>query len=104
MTKKLVISFLMLALAVACAKTYHVTLFQPSVIAGTELKAGEYQLKLEGDQLTVKNGKIVAQATVKVEQNGEKYSRTAVRYHNGDGKYRVQEIRLGGTNIKLVLN
>jgi hypothetical protein len=102
MAKKLVITFMMLALA--SAKTYYVTFFQPSVIGGTELKAGEYQLKVEGDQLTVKNGKIVAQAAVKVEQNGETYSRTAVRYNNGDGKYRVQEIRLGNTNLKLVLN
>lgn len=104
MAKKLVITFLMLALAVASAKTYYVTFFQPSVIGGTELKAGEYQLKVEGDQLTVKNGKIVAQAAVKVEQNGVKYSRTAVRYNNGDGRYRVQEIRLGGTNLKLSFN
>jgi len=104
MTKKLVITFLMLALAVASAKTYYVTFFQPSIIAGTELKAGEYQLKVEGDQVTVRNGKIVAQAAVKVEENGEKYSRTAVRYQNGDGKYRVQEIRLGNTNVKLVFN
>ncbi|MBM3745227.1 MAG: hypothetical protein FJW34_05475 [Acidobacteria bacterium] len=101
MTKKLVITFLMLALAVACAKTYHVTLFQPSVIGGTELKAGEYRLELNGDKVVLKNGKHVAESTVKVEDNGEKFSRTSVRYDNGDGKYRVQEIRLGGTNIKL---
>jgi len=104
MTKKLVISFLLLALAVACAKTYWVTFYQPSVVAGIELKPGEYRLDVNGDQVTLKNGKIVAQAAVKVEQNGEKYSRTGVRYNNGDGKYRVQEIRLGGTSLKLVFN
>jgi hypothetical protein len=46
----------------------------------------------------------VAQSSVKVEENGEKYSRTSVRYQNGDGKYIVQEIRLGNTNLKLVFN
>ena len=101
---KLAFAFLVLALSVACAKTYYVTFYQHSVISGTELKAGDYQLKLDGDQLTVKNGKIVAQAAVKVEQNGEKYARTTVRYQNGDGKYHVQEIRLGNTNVKLVFN
>lgn len=104
MTKRLVIVFLMLALAVASAKTYWVTLYQPSVVAGTELKAGDYKLELNGDKVTLKNGKLVAASTVKVEENGEEYRRTSIRYTNGDGKYTVQEIRLGGTNIKLVLN
>ena len=104
MTKKLAFAFLVLALTVACAKTYWVTFYQPSVVAGTELKAGDYQLKLEGGQVTLKNGKRMAQAAVQVEQNGEKYSRTTVRYQNGDGKYHVQEIRLGNTNLKIVFN
>ena len=104
MTKRLVIAFLMLALAVASAKTYWVTFFQPSVVAGTELKAGLYQLNLDGDKVALKNGKLAVQTTVKVEANGEKYSRTAVRYQNGNGKYLVQEIRLANTNLKLVFD
>jgi hypothetical protein len=104
MTKKLVIVFLTLALAVACAKTCYVTLFRPSVVAGVELKPGEYRLDLNGDQIILRNGKQVAEAKVKVEQNSERYSRTSVRYNNGDGKYVVQEIRLGGTNLKLVFS
>jgi len=28
----------------------------------------------------------------------------SVKYQNGDGKYRVQEIRLGGTKTKLVFD
>ncbi len=104
MTKKLAFAFLVLALTVACAKTYWVTFYQPSVVAGIELKAGDYRLDLNGDKVTLKNGKHVAQSSVKVEENGEKYSRTSVRYQNGDGKYIVQEIRLGNTNLKLVFN
>jgi len=104
MTKKLVISFLVLALSVACAKTYWVTFYQPSVVAGVELKAGDYRLDLNGDKVILKNGKHVAQSTVKVEENGEKYSRTAVRYSNGGGKLIVQEIRLGNTNLRIVFN
>ena len=104
MTKKLAFAFLVLAVTVACAKTYWVTFYQPSVVAGVELKGGEYRLDLNGDEVTLKNGKHVAQGTVKVEENGEKYSRTSIRYANGDGKCVVQEIRLGNTNLKLVFN
>ena len=104
MTKKLLISFLMLGLAAASAKTYWVRFYQPSVVAGVELKAGEYRLDLTGDQVTLKNGKHLAQSTVKLEENGERYARTSIRYAHNDGKYTVQEIRLGDTNLKLVFN
>jgi len=104
MTKKLMFAFLVLALTVACAKTYYVTLYQPSVVAGVELKPGEYRLDLNGDKAILKNGKHRAEATVKVEDNGERYSRTSVRYSNGDGKFTIQEIRLGGTSLRLVFN
>jgi len=104
MTKKLMFAFLVLALTVACAKTYYVTLYQPSVVAGVELKPGEYRLDLNGDKVTLKNGKHVAESTVKVEDNGERYSRTSVRYDNGNGKYLLKEIRLGGTSLRLVFN
>ncbi len=104
MTKKLLFAFLVLALTVACAKTYWVTFYIPSAVAGAELKPGEYRLDLNGDRVTLKNGKLVAESAVKVEQNGEKYKRTTVRCLNGDGGCQVQEIRLGGTNLKLVFN
>ena len=104
MTKRLVIVFLMLALAVASAKTYWVTLYQPSVVAGTELKAGEYRMDVDGNQVRIKNGKLAVETAVKVEENGEKYARTSIRYSNDDGKYTVQEIRLANTNVKLVFN
>jgi hypothetical protein len=104
MTKRLLFVFLALALTVACAKTYWVTFYIPSAVAGVELKPGEYRLDLNGSQVTLKNGKLVAESTVKVEENGEKYKSTSVRCLNGDGRCHVQEIRLGGTNLKLVLN
>jgi hypothetical protein len=44
------------------------------------------------------------EANVKVESAESKFNSTSVRYQNGDGKYRIQEIRLGGTKTKLVFN
>lgn len=104
MTKRVVFAFLVLALAVASAKTYTVTLFQPGVLAGTELKPGNYQLDLNDSRVVVKNGKIKVESPVKVENAESKFSTTTVRYANGEGKLRIQEIRLGGTKLKLVFD
>ena len=88
----------------AGAMSSRVTLFQPSTLNGVELKPGEYKIQVEGDKLTLQNGKTKAEAAVKIEQNGEKFSSTSIHYMNGDGKMRITEIRIGGTNTKLVVN
>lgn len=101
--KKLILGFTTIALAIAsAAANYRVTLFQPSIIAGTELKPGTYKIELKDNKAIVKGGKEMVEAVVKVETTDEKFGSTSVRYTNGDGKYHVQEIRLGGTNTKLV--
>lgn len=103
--KKLLIGFATLALAVVSAATTHrVTLFQPSMIGGTELKPGDYKVEVNDNKAVVKGGKNVVQADVKVESGNEKFSSTSVRYSSADGKNKVQEIRLGGTNTKLVFS
>ncbi len=102
--RKLILIFLLLALA-ASAKTYRVTLFQPAVVAGTELQAGEYKLTLSNDNKAIfSQGKDSVESTVKVEQSGVKYGATSVRLNTDNGKTKVQEIRLGGTNMRLVFN
>ncbi len=102
--KRVVFAFLVLALAMGNAKTYRITLFQPSVLAGIELKAGEYILELDAAKIVLKNGKVSAASPVKVETMDKKYATTTVRYANGNGKYQIQEIRLGGTKLKLVVD
>jgi hypothetical protein len=102
---KLTLCFGTLALAVAsAASTYRVTLFQPSVVGGSELKPGDYKIEVAGDKAVIKTGKNTVEAPVKVETGDEKFGNTAVRYATSDGKARIQEIRLGGTNTKLVFN
>lgn len=103
--KKLLFGFSTIALAIASAAVnYKVTLFQPSIVAGTELKPGQYKIEVDNNKAVLKNGKTVVEADVKVETGDEKYPSTSVRYANADGKYKVQEIRVGGTNTKLVFN
>jgi hypothetical protein len=99
---KLSVCFATLAIAVAsAASNYSLTLFEPSTIGSTELKPGDYKLELNGEKATIKAGKNTVEAAVKVESGSEKFSKTTVKYTTGDGKYRVQEIRLGGTKTTL---
>jgi len=86
----------------AAAQSYKVTLFQDSIVNGETLKAGDYKVVVENDKATITAGKKSVQAPVKVESADSKFSSTSVRYQNGDGKYRVKEIRIGGTATKLV--
>lgn len=103
-TSKFFVLFLTFALACASAATYTVTFFQTSQFAGQDLKAGDYKLSVENDKAIIHKGKQKIEATVKVETADTKYSNTSVRYTEQNGKMKVQEIRLGGTNTKLVLN
>ena len=104
MTKKIMLTFATAALMVASAAEKHnITIFQPSVVNGTVLKPGDYRLELDGEKMTLSKGKEKVEAAVKTETADNKFSSTSIRYANADGKYKVQEIRLGGTNRKLVL-
>jgi hypothetical protein len=93
-----------MALASAAAKPYEVVLSNPAQVSGTELKPGTYKVDVAGDRVTIHDAKQKVECSVKVEENTEKYSATTVRYGVVDGKYRVSEIRLGGTHMKLVFN
>ncbi|MCS7042178.1 MAG: hypothetical protein NZR01_05250 [Bryobacteraceae bacterium] len=103
-TTKFFAIFLTLAVLTASAATYNVTLFQPSLVAGKELKPGDYKLILEDGKAIIQKGKERVEATVKIEQGDSKFGSTSVRYAEENGKLKIQEIRLGGTTTKLVFN
>jgi hypothetical protein len=50
------------------------------------------------------SGKTSVEMKVAVEKCDEKFNTTTIRYATTGGKYAIQEIRLGGTKTKLVLN
>jgi hypothetical protein len=104
MKKTLLFVCLLAGMAFASPKSFTVTLFEPATIGGTELKAGDYRCELQEQKVVFKHGHDTAEAAVKVESGDGKYSSTTVRYANADGKNKVEEIRVGGTNMKLVLN
>ncbi len=104
-TLLLVFGTVFLALAAAAAAESHkVTLFYPSFVGETELRTGDCKLMIEDSRVVIQQGRKKVEADVKVESTGEKNKTTIVRYDNGDGKYRISEIRLGGTDTKLVFN
>jgi len=88
----------------SAAKPYEVILSNPAQVSGTELKPGTYKVDVAGDKVMIRGAKQSVECSVKVEENEQKYSATTVRYNLVDGKYRVNEIHLGGTNMKLVFN
>lgn len=99
MLKKFVFGFAVAALTVLSAATsYTVTFYDPVVINGTALKPGDYKLELKENTAIISQGKTKAQAPVKVENGGTKYSTNTVRL-NGT---QVEEIRLGGTHTRVL--
>lgn len=100
--KKLLPLVLVLVFSVASAKTYSITLYQPSLVAGTELKPGQYLLALQDGKVVIKSDKLKVETPVKVENAESKFSTTSIRYASAEGKARIQEIRLGGTSLRLL--
>jgi len=93
------------AIAVATqAADRQITLLDPCVIAGTKLNAGEYKVQIDGNKVKIYSPKQSVETTAKVETGGEKYSSNALRYEKGDVPRRITEIRLGGTNTKIVFS
>ena len=95
--------FLLAALATANAKTYYVDLIEPSVVAGTELKAGTYGIDVMDSSIVIKRGKILITVPAKLERADTKYPATSVRYEVSGGKREIKQIKLGNTNLKVVL-
>ncbi|HTS28452.1 MAG TPA: hypothetical protein VMH81_21410 [Bryobacteraceae bacterium] len=111
MLKKFILAFAILALALATAGTvtnvlgsYKINIIQPSVVNGTDLKAGEYRLTVQPDKVTIFIGKEAVNIPVKIETAEKKFDSTAIRYTTVGGKSVVSEIRLGGTTTRLVFN
>jgi len=109
--KKLVVVLAILALAaMAFAGTipvgknsFRITLMQPSVVNGTELKPGEYKLNLSEARITLVQGKISVEAPATFETADSKFDNTAIRYQQQGGKQSVAEIRLGGSKTRVIL-
>ncbi len=96
-------SLTILGLSVAYAgTTYHVNLYRPTVVNGTQLKAGECKVEVHDNKITLKQGKVSAEATVRVENSADRFPSTTIGYAGEGSGNELQEIRLGGTTTKLL--
>jgi hypothetical protein len=106
MLKRFVLAFAILAVALATAgtvpgsHTYTITIVQPTVVNGTQLKPGEYRLLVDVTKVELKKGKdSIELQNAKVENGDTKFDTTAIRYM-GD---KLAEIRIGGTKTRVVI-
>jgi hypothetical protein len=102
MIKRLLLAVSVVGLAVAsAASNFNLNLYQPTVVNGTTLKVGEAKLELRDNKAFVKQGKTVAEASVKVETAKSKYIYTTVGYKEGDN-HQIKDIEIAGTTTKLI--
>lgn len=102
MTKRFVILFAIISLAVASAgNVFRVDLYQPTMVSGTAFKAGEAKLELKDNKAILKQGKITVEIPVKVEENKGKYVYTTVGYKEG-ATHEIKDICLAGTTTHVL--
>src|SRR5690242_2777239 len=102
MKTKLLLSFALLGLALASAKSYTVTLYETATVGNMELKPGDYRIEVVDQKAIIRNGTKQGETPVKVENADTKYPANSVRLTAGSGTKRIQEIHIGGTKTKLV--
>jgi hypothetical protein len=99
--KKLAVSVFTIAMAVASAATaVKVDLLAPMTVAGTELKAGEYKVTVEGNTATFKSDKKTVTVPATVQTGGEKYKVTMMESAGST----LKSIHIGGSDTTIVFS
>jgi hypothetical protein len=84
----------------AAGATYKISLLDDSVVAGKQIKAGDYKVELKDNNTAVlMHGKKSIEVPAKTETSPTKFATTEIQYQNNN---QLQEIRVGGTNTKIV--
>jgi hypothetical protein len=105
---KLLVLFAGVGLSIAsAAKTYHIAVPDNTEMAGTQLKAGDYSVKVNGTTATLINdaNNSRVEATGVVQSSDKKFSQTELEMTTGsNGINHVSAIDLGGTSTKLTFS
>jgi hypothetical protein len=91
------------SLGIASAKSYDLHFNSPTKVGATELKPGDYSLKVEGSQaiFTNEDNRQSVTVPVKVAQRDKKSEYTTVESTNEGGMDIVHSIDLGGSKTAL---
>jgi hypothetical protein len=104
MKMKLGILFAVIGLSLASAKSYDISLANPSKAGSVDLQAGDYKVAVAGSKVTftaLKTGKSV-ETDATVQTVDKKFSLTLVDAETASGSSKIHEIDLGGTTTKLM--
>lgn len=87
-------------------KTAKLTLAQDVMVNGTLVKAGEYDFKFneKTNELTIlKNGKVKAKTTARLETRNEKAKNSSVRTRSNGSASEIIGLTFGGSNQEVVV-
>jgi len=102
--KKMMLGACVFSLGIAtAASNYHVKIADPTWVGQTELKPGEYQVSVDGDKVTFKQGKNVIAVAAKVETSASKFPETLMDIKTENGQAKLKELDLAGTKSKIVI-
>jgi hypothetical protein len=91
------------SMSIASAKSYDITLTAPAKAGATELKPGQYKLKVEGSQAVLTDEQTSKSFSIAVTMghSDKKFDFTSVETTSKDGMDNIQAIDLGGSNTRL---
>ncbi len=96
---KMTLGIAVFAVGIAsAASSYSLKLYDSVTIGGTQLKAGDYKVEMQGDKAVFKSGKNAVEIPATFGTNDKKYSSTSFVSENS----KVLEIDLGGTTTKIL--
>jgi hypothetical protein len=98
-----VATLVLASFAIASAKSYDVVLYNPVKAGSIQLKAGDYSVKVKGDNAVftaVGDGKTYT-IPVKVDSDGPKHDSTAAVVDGLDGAAVLRSIKIGGSTVTL---
>ncbi len=101
----LIVGALTLAsIGVASAKSYDVILSAPAMAGSTELKPGEYKVKVQGSEavFTDQSSKSFS-VPVKIENGNKKFGYTSIESTNNGGMDTIKAIDLADSNTRLTI-
>ena len=89
-------------MAIASAKTYHITLPEPYTIGAQTLNAGDYHVIVNGSSAVLEDphNKQV-KINGKTENENQKFNQTAVVSRDRSGRARLDAIQIGGTHLQV---